>query len=176
MTFNETRLKGAFVISLDRLEDDRGFFARTFCRDEFFKHGLNPDVAQCSISFNKNKRTLRGMHFQRKPHEECRLVRCTRGAVYDVIIDLRDDSKTFRQWTSVELNATNGLMLYIPIGFAHGFLTLEDNTELLYQMSVSYVPTSSGGVRWNDPAFGIAWPTEPKTVSKRDQEFSDFAL
>lgn len=176
MTFNETKLKNAFVISLDRAEDERGFFARTFCRDEFLKHGLNPDVVQCSISFNKRRGTLRGMHFQRRPHEECRLVRCTMGAVHDVIIDLRAESPTFKQWASVELSATNRLMICVPAGFAHGFQTIEDNTEVFYQMSEFYVPDSAGGVRWNDPAFGITWPPGPRTISKRDQQFADFVL
>ena len=168
MRFTETAMKGAFIIEPDRIEDERGFFARTFCIQEFEKHGLNPNLVQCSVSFNTKKGTLRGMHYQVKPHEEIRLVRCTRGALYDVILDLRIDSPTFKKWTAVELTAENRTMAYIPEGFAHGFQTLEDNTEVFYQMSEFYHPECARGVRWDDPAFGIAWPIDKKTVSRKD--------
>jgi dTDP-4-dehydrorhamnose 3,5-epimerase len=170
--FTETKLKGAFVIEPERIEDERGFFARTFCEREFEARGLNARVAQCSISFNRKKGTLRGMHYQVAPHEEAKLVRCTRGAIYDVIIDLRADSPTFRQWVAVELTEDNRRMLYIPEGFAHGFQTLEDNTEVFYQISEFYHPESARGVRWDDPAFGIDWPPEDqRVISARDQDY-----
>ena len=174
MVFTETKLKGAFVIELERLEDDRGFFARTFCRQEFEKHRLNPNIVQCSTSFNKKRGALRGMHYQLKPHEEVRLVRCTRGAMYDVILDLRMDSPTFKHWVAVELAAENRTMVYIPEGFAHGFQTLEDNTEVFYQMSETYHPGLAHGVRWNDPAFAIRWPVADPIVSRRDGDYPDF--
>lgn len=173
MIFSETPLKGAYVLELDRIEDERGFFARSWCVKEFKKHGLNPDLVQCSVSFNKKKGTLRGMHYQAAPHEEAKLVRCTRGALYDVIIDLRPDSGTFKQWFGVELSAENRKALYIPEGFAHGFQTLEDDTEVLYQMSEFYHPESVRGLRWNDPQFGIVWPIEVVTTSKRDAHCTD---
>jgi dTDP-4-dehydrorhamnose 3,5-epimerase len=176
MTFSKTAIPDVFLISLNRNEDERGFFARTFCRSEFTEHGLNPDLVQCSISFNKQRGTLRGMHFQKPPYEETKVVRCTMGAMFDVIIDLRPDSPTFKQWLSFELNAENRSMLYIPRGLAHGFLTLEDNTEVLYQMSDRYVPESAAGVRWNDMAFGIQWPETPRIISVKDQEYTDFIL
>jgi dTDP-4-dehydrorhamnose 3,5-epimerase len=176
MIFSKTAIPGAFLISLNRNDDERGFFARTFCRSEFTKHGLNSDLVQCSISFNEQRGTLRGMHFQKPPYEETKIVRCTMGAMYDVIIDLRPDSPTFRQWLSFELNAENRLMLYIPRGLAHGFLTLENNTEVFYQMFDQYVPESAVGVRWNDTAFGIKWPETPKIISVKDQDYTDFIL
>ena len=175
MIFWETRLKGAFVIEVQRLEDDRGFFGRIFCRREFLAHGLNPDVVQCSISFNRKAGTLRGMHYQDAPHAEDKLIRCSRGALYDVIIDLREGSPTFRQWEAVELMEDNRRMLYVPKGFAHGFQTLADNTEVIYQMSEFYHPESARGVRWNDPAFGIRWPDADRAIlSERDREWPDY--
>jgi dTDP-4-dehydrorhamnose 3,5-epimerase len=174
MLFRSSRLNGVFVIEPERLEDSRGFFARTFCRDEFNSHGLNATLAQCSISFNKKRGTLRGMHYQVKPHEEAKLVRCTRGVVYDVIVDLRSDSSTFKQWLATELTADSHRMLYIPEGFAHGFQTLQDNTEVFYQMSEAYYPECAVGVRWNDPAFGIDWPVDDRTISSKDQNYPDF--
>jgi dTDP-4-dehydrorhamnose 3,5-epimerase len=174
MIFSQTAIPGAFLISLNRSEDERGFFARTFCRSEFEEHGLNPDCAQCSISFNKQRGTLRGMHFQKPPFEETKVVRCTMGTLFDVIIDLRPDSPTFKHWLSFELSAENRSMLYIPRGLAHGFLTQEDNTEVFYQMSVQYVPESTAGIRWNDSAFGIQWPEPPRIISIKDQEYTDF--
>ncbi|MCK5398353.1 MAG: dTDP-4-dehydrorhamnose 3,5-epimerase family protein, partial [Thermoplasmata archaeon] len=140
MIFTETRLKGAFIIDIEPIEDDRGFFARSWCRNEFEKHGLNPDLVQCNISFNKKKGTLRGMHYQTAPHEESKLVRCTRGSLFDVIIDLREDSGTYKKWFGIELSAENRRMIYMPGGFAHGFQTLEDNTEVFYQMTEFYYP------------------------------------
>ena len=174
MIFQETKLKGAFLIEPERLEDDRGFFARSWCKREFEAHGLNPELVQCNISFNKKKGTLRGMHYQKTPHEEARLVRCTKGAIYDVIIDLRNDSEMFKQWFSVELTLENRKMLYIPEGFAHGFITLEDNTEVFYQMSEFYAPECAGGVRWNDSAFNILWPEDVVVISDRDKQYVEF--
>ena len=176
MIFRETKLKGAFIIEPERQEDERGFFARTFGQEEFKAHGLNPRLVQCNISFNKNKGTLRGMHYQIAPYEEVKLVRCTMGAIYDVIIDLRADSPTYKQWFAVELTAENRRMLYIPEGFAHGFQTLEDNTEVFYQMSEFYNPESSKGIRWDDPAFNIRWPSNKRIISPRDQQYPDFSL
>lgn len=175
MIFRETKLPGAFVIEVQRLEDDRGFFGRSFCRHEFVNHGLNLDVAQCNLSFNRNAGTLRGMHYQAAPHAEDKLIRCTRGSLYDVIIDLRRDSPTFRQWVAVELTDENRHMLYIPKGFAHGFQTLIDNTEIFYQMSEFYHPESVRGVRWNDPIFGIQWPAVDMAIlSDRDRNWPDY--
>ncbi len=164
MLLHETKLKGAFIIEPERLEDERGFFARTWCKREFEAHGLNQNLVQCNISFNKKKTTMRGMHYQVAPHKETKLVRCTKGAIYDVIIDLRPDSHTFKQWISVELTSENRKMIYIPEDFAHGFLTLEDNTEVFYQMSEFYAPECARGVRWNDPAFSIKWPFEVRVL------------
>ena len=175
MIFNETKLPGAFIIEVKRLEDERGFFGRSFCRREFEERGLNPFVAQCNISFNRDAGTLRGMHYQAAPHAEEKLVRCTRGALYDVIIDLRPESPTFKRWVSLELTEENCRMLYIPKGFAHGFQTLVDETEIFYQMSAFYHPDSGRGVRWNDPAFGIQWPeTDRVILSDRDRLWPDY--
>lgn len=174
MIFTETKLKGAFIVEPERLEDQRGFFARSWCRREFKDHGLNENLAQCNISFNKKRGTLRGMHYQTPPHEEARLVRCTMGALYDVIIDLRITSASFRHWVALELTDENRKMIYIPEGFAHGFLTLADNTEAFYQMSEFYAPRFSRGVRWDDPAFNIHWPIEVKVLSERDKDYPDF--
>jgi dTDP-4-dehydrorhamnose 3,5-epimerase len=175
MIFSETPLAGAFVIDIEPHEDERGFFARTFCQEEFAAQGLDSTVVQCSVSFNRKTGTLRGMHFQAPPHEETRVVRCTAGTIYDVIIDMRSYSTTFTAWHAVELSAENRTMLYIPGGFAHGFLTLEDNTEVLYQMAEFYYPDSARGVRWDDPAFAIEWPAHPTTISDRDRSYPDFA-
>ena len=174
MIFTETKLKGAFIIELELREDERGFFARSWCRQEFEVHGLNIRLAQCNISFNKRKGTLRGMHYQLAPHAEAKLVRCTRGAIYDVIIDLRPDSSTFKQWISLELSAENHRMLYVPEGFAHGYQTLENNTEIFYQVSEFYHPESERGVRWDDPVFGIEWPLSMKIISAKDQSYAGF--
>lgn len=176
MRFIETELKGAFLIDPELLEDERGFFARTWCRKEFEQHGLNSDWVQCSISYNKRKGTLRGMHYQVAPFAETKLVRCTMGAIYDVIIDLRPDSKTYRHWISAELSAENRKMIYIPQGFAHGFQTLVDNTEVFYQMSEFYAPEYARAVRWNDPQFKILWPDSDRAMSEKDQKIEDFDL
>ena len=174
MIFTETRLRGAFIIDPERLEDERGFFARTWCQREFETHGLCTQWVQCNISFNHTKGTLRGMHYQQVPYAESKLVRCTMGATYDVIIDLRPDSPTFKQHVAVSLSAQNRRMLYAPVGFAQGFLTLEDNTEVLYYMSEFYGPEYAAGVRWNDPVFGIQWPSDVLVISERDRHYPDF--
>jgi dTDP-4-dehydrorhamnose 3,5-epimerase len=174
LIFSETKLRGAFVIQLEEHADPRGFFARTFSRQEFIANGLNSHVEQCSISFNMRKGTLRGMHFQAPPFQEAKLVRCARGSIYDVIIDLRQDSLSYRQFFGIELSAVNRKMLYIPEGFAHGFQTLEDNTEVCYQMSQVYAPEYARGVRWDDPAFGIDWPQAERTILDRDRTYPDF--
>jgi dTDP-4-dehydrorhamnose 3,5-epimerase len=175
MIFTETALKGAHLVDLERHEDDRGFFARSWCAGEFETSGLNPRIAQCSLSFNVRKGTLRGMHYQVKPFEEAKLVRCTRGSLCDVIVDLRPDSPTYARHLSVFLSADNRRMLYVPEGFAHGFLTLEDATEVFYQISELYSPESQRGFRWDDPAFGIVWPEAVQVISERDRTYPDFA-
>ena len=175
MIFNETKLRGAYIIEVEPLEDERGSFARTFCREEFETHGLNSFVAQCNISQNRKKGTLRGMHYQVAPHAEAKLVTCLAGSIYDVIIDLRPDSITCCQWVAVELSARHRRsLIYIPEGFAHGFQTLEDDTEVFYQMSHAYVPQSARGVRWDDPIFAIPWPDGPRTLSERDKHYPNF--
>ena len=174
MIFTETELKGAFLIEPDRTEDARGFFARTWCVEEFKAHGLDPRVVQCNISFNKKKGTLRGMHWQVAPHPEAKLVRCTMGALWDVIIDLRPASPTYQQHLGVELTPENRKMLFIPEGFAHGFQTLADNTEVFYQMSEFFAADCARGLRWNDPAFGIAWPPGERIINGRDSNYPDF--
>ena len=171
MKFTETRLPGAYIIDIEPVEDDRGFFARSWCKNEFAAQGLNTSLAQCNISFNKKKGTLRGLHYQERPYEEAKLVRCTRGAIYDVIVDLRPDSPVRRAWIAVELSADNGRTFYIPKGFAHGFQTLTDDAEVLYHMSEFYHPEAAHGVPWNDPAFGINWPILPPILSVRDQSY-----
>ncbi len=174
MIFRETHLAGVFEVHIEPFGDERGFFARTWCQREFEEHGLNSHLVQCSLSFNPVKGTLRGMHFQEEPYPETKLVRCTRGAIYDVVIDLRRGSPTFRQWIAAHLTAENHAMLSIPPGCAHGLLTLEDNTEAFYQMSEFYHPDLSRGVRWNDPAFGVDWPHAPVLLSDRDRTYPDF--
>ena len=175
MILKETKLSDAFVLEIERSEDERGFFALSWSRDEFARRGLESQFAECNISFNHKKGTLRGMHYQEAPHGQAKIVRCTMGAIYDVIIDLRNGSPTFKQWVGVELSARNRQMLYVPKDFAHGFQTLEDATEIFYQMSSPYVPDSGRGVRWNDPAFGINWPApEAKIINERDQAYPDF--
>ncbi len=174
MIFSEAPIHGAYVIDPERLEDERGFFARTWCQHEFETHGLNTAFVQCNISFNSKRETLRGMHYQVAPHAEAKLVRCTAGAIYDVIVDLRPDSRTFCKWFAVELTAENRLMLYIPEGLAHGFLTLQDNTEVFYQISEYHAPECARGVRWNDPAFDIHWPGQVQVISMRDRSYPDF--
>lgn len=175
MVFEETRISGVFIVMPERHPDERGFFARTWCEQEFAAKGLNPRLVQCSVSFNAKKGTLRGVHYQAEPHREAKLVRCTRGGLFDVALDLRPGSSTYLQWTAVELTAENGCALYIPEGCAHGFLTLQEGTEALYQMSEFYHPESARGVLWNDPAFGIEWPFEPVVISERDKSYPEFS-
>jgi dTDP-4-dehydrorhamnose 3,5-epimerase len=174
LKFGSTPLPGVFTIEPELRCDERGFFGRTFCIREFEYHELNPRMVQCSISFNRRSGTLRGMHYQISPQEETKLVRCTRGAIYDVALDLRPDSPSFLRWCSVELTAENHTMLYVPAGVAHGFQTLTDETEVFYQISEFYEPSSARGVRWNDPSFAIHWPIEDRIVSTRDAEFPLF--
>jgi dTDP-4-dehydrorhamnose 3,5-epimerase len=176
MVFKELGLAGAFRIEPQRIEDERGFFARAFCQREFVAHGLNTTIAQCSISFNKQRGTLRGMHYQDAPYEEDKLVQCTRGALYDVLIDLRITSSTFKQHVAEVLTADNRHILYVPKGVAHGFITIEDDTEVSYQISEFYSPEHARGVRWDDPAFGIDWPLEVRVISERDRRYPDFDL
>lgn len=174
MVFVETKLEGVYIIEVEKREDERGFFARTFCYNEFEAHGLNPRVVQCSTSSNKKKDTLRGMHYQVAPYGEVKVVRCTAGAIYDVVVDLRPESRTFKQWVAVELSGEDGRMFYIPERLAHGFQTLVDNTEVFYQMSEFYHPECVRGLRWNDPAFGIVWPdVENRILSERDMSYGD---
>lgn len=170
-----TPLEGAALIEPEKLADARGFFARTFCQDTLAQWGLKSSCVQSSVSFNTRRGTLRGMHFQKAPHAETKLVRCTRGAIHDVIVDLRAKSATFGRWYGVELSQDNHLTLYVPEGFAHGFLTLRDDTEVLYQMSDPFVAQAAAGVRWNDPRFGIEWPQVPSVMSERDANYPDFA-
>lgn len=174
MIFTETKLAGAYVIAPERQADERGFFARTFCSDAFAERGLATDFPQCNVSFNPAGGTLRGMHYQEPPHGEAKLLRCTMGVIHDVILDLRPDSPTFKQWVAAELSAENRRMLYIPEGFAHGFLTLSEATEVFYQISRRYSPSSARGVRYDDPAFGIDWPGEVVVISDRDRNYPDF--
>lgn len=174
MIFTPTDLAGAMIVDLDRKEDERGFFARSWCQDEFTDHGLKHNLVQCNVSFNKVMGTLRGMHYQVAPHEEAKLVRCTAGAIYDVIIDIRPRSKTYLRHLAVELTAENRRALYIPEGFAHGFMTLNDNTEIFYQMSAFYVAEAQRGVRYDDPAFGIRWPLPVAQISDKDRAYPNF--
>lgn len=176
MIFSPAKIAGACLIDIERLGDARGFFARTWCERELAAHGLDTAIAQESISWNLHKGTTRGLHFQRAPHEEVKIVRCTRGAIFDVIVDLRPDSPTFRQWQGVELTAENRRAFYVPKGCAHGFQTLADETEVAYVISAFYVPAASAGYRFDDPAFGIAWPLPATTVSENDRRWPDFSL
>ncbi len=174
MIFTETSLPGAFVLEPERVEDSRGFFARTFCARDFESRGLNARIAQTNVSYNPRRGTLRGMHYQRAPFAEAKLIRCTRGAIHDVIIDLRPGSPTYEAHVGIRLDAENRKMLYVPEGFAHGFLTLEEGTEVSYQISQFYNPEYGTGVRWNDPAFGIAWPEAITVIAERDRTYPDF--
>ena len=175
INFQETKLKGAFLIEPEKFVDQRGFFARSFSDQEFSDHGLRAQFREAGISFNLRKYTVRGMHFQAEPYAQAKLVRCSRGAIFDALIDLRPESATYKQWFAHELTADNRLMLYIPEGCAHGFQTLEDQTEVFYQMSERYTRSSERGVRWNDPVFGIEWPTtEHIIINERDRTYPDF--
>lgn len=171
MIFTKTALPGAYVIELDKRQDQRGFFARAWCQKEFAAHGLNPGIVQANLAFSPRRGTLRGLHYQLAPHAEAKLVRCTRGAIYDVIVDLRPDSPTHRRWIGVELTADNRRMLYVPEGFAHGYLTLVDESEVFYQTSQFYAPAFARGVRYDDPAFGIAWPIGIAVISDADRNW-----
>ncbi|HID97614.1 MAG TPA: dTDP-4-dehydrorhamnose 3,5-epimerase [Thermodesulfobacteriaceae bacterium] len=175
MIFSETVLKGAYIITPEKCYDERGFFARTWCQKEFSDHSLDTRLVQCNISFNNKRGTLRGMHFQVAPFAEAKLVRCTRGAIFDVIVDIRPKSATYKQWISVELSADNHHMLFIPEGFAHGFQTLADNTEIFYQMSEFFSPEHARGVHWSDPDFNITWPEKITIISEKDQNLGPFS-
>jgi dTDP-4-dehydrorhamnose 3,5-epimerase len=176
MIFHDTGLGGAFIIGLDPRHDERGFFARVWCQREFEAHGLNPRVVQASISYNRRRGTLRGLHYQAAPYAQARLVRCVQGAIYDVIVDLREGSSSYLHWSGVELTAQNRKAVYVPEGFAHGFQTLEDHAEVFYQFSEDYSPAAEQGVRWDDPAFGIRWPdVSGRVISTRDRTWPPFA-
>jgi len=174
MIFKETKLKGAYIVELEPTKDKRGFFARSFCQKEFQKYGINFNIVQCNISFNKKKGTLRGMHYQIAPYQETKLVSCIRGKIYDVIIDLRSNSPTYCHWFALELSAENYKMLYVPKGFAHGFQALEDNTAVLYQMSEFHHPECARGIRWNDSLFSIGWPFNNQIISIKDKTYPLF--
>ncbi len=174
MRFNETKFPGAFIVEIEPHKDERGFFARSFCQKEFAQHGLKTEIVQSNIAYNKTKGTLRGMHYQTPPHAEAKLVRCTKGALYDIIIDIREESATYCQWEAFELTEINNLMLYIPEGFAHGFQTLKDDTTVFYQMFGWFHPESARGIRWNDPTFKIEWPLPVSVISEKDKSYEDF--
>jgi dTDP-4-dehydrorhamnose 3,5-epimerase len=174
MEFIETSLKGAFVVRFKKIEDERGYFARAWCCEEFLQHGLISQMVQLNVGFSHRRGTVRGMHYQLAPHAEAKFVRCTRGAIYDVIVDLRKDSPTLGQWHGIELTPDNGLMVYVPEGFAHGCQTVQDNTEMYYMTSALFAPTAARGVRYNDPAFGITWPLPVSFISATDRDWPDF--
>jgi dTDP-4-dehydrorhamnose 3,5-epimerase len=173
MKLRETTVAGAYIVDPQRADDERGFFARTFSATAFAERGLEPTVAECSVAYNRLRGTLRGLHYQRAPHEEAKLVRCTRGSIYDVAVDLRTGSPTHLRWAAIELSADNRLAFYVPPGCAHGYLTLTDDSELHYQISERHVPEAAGGLRWDDPAIGIEWPGEPQVISSRDASYPD---
>lgn len=174
MIFQKIPMKGAFIIEMKPMRDERGFFARSFCQKEFEEQGINPRLVQANVSYNNNKGTLRGIHYQISPFEETKLVRCTQGAIFDVIIDLRKESPTYMQWFGVELNSENRTMLFVPESFGHGFQTLMDNTEVTYMVSEFYTPGSERGIRWDDPAFDIRWPVEVQVISDKDANWDDY--
>jgi len=176
LKFTEIYLKGAFVIEVDKLKDDRGFFGRLWCEKEFKNNNLKTNIVQSNVSLSLKKGTIRGLHFQRSPFQETKLVRCTKGSVYDVIIDLRPESPTFKKWFGVKLTEDNHKMIYVPENFAHGFLTLEDNSEVYYLVTQFYNKEAEAGLRWNDPAFDIQWPTEVKEISEKDNSHANFNL
>jgi dTDP-4-dehydrorhamnose 3,5-epimerase len=174
MIFTETNLKGAFIINVHEIKDERGFFGRVWCKKEFDTHGLNSNAVQANVSFNPKKGTLRGMHYQTAPYTESKTVRCTSGSIYDVIIDLRPDSKTYKQWIGVELTANSFKMLYVPDGFAHGYITTEANTTVHYMVTEYYTPVVEVGIRYDDPTFNIQWPFQPIMISEKDKKYSPF--
>ena len=174
MIFTETKLKGAFVLEIKKLEDDRGFFGRAWCANEMADHGLKSEIKQVNMSLSLKKGTLRGMHYQNDPFQETKVVRCTKGAIFDIIIDLRKDSPTYKQWVGVELTEHNYKMLYVPEDFAHGFITLEDNTEVTYLVSQFYTPGAEAGIRWDDPAFGIELPIDPVIITEKDRTHPNY--
>lgn len=174
MIFKETKLKGAFIVEINQIKDERGFFGRSWCRHEMEEHGLKGDVVQANTSFSKSKGTMRGLHYQKHPYEETKLMRCTKGAIYDVIIDLRKDSPTFLQWLGVELTEDNYKMLYVPEKFAHGFVTLSDNSEVTYLVTQYYTPGAEAGIRFDDPQFNIQWPVPVKIVTEKDTSHPNF--
>ncbi len=176
MIFEETKLKGAFVITIKKISDERGFFGRSWCKREMEEHGLNGNVVQSNTSLSRKQGTLRGMHYQKHPYEETKLIRCTRGAVYDVIVDLRKDSPTFLQWVGVELTQDNYRMLYVPEKFAHGFITLTDHSEVTYLVTEYYTPEAEAGLKYNDPQLGISWPETVTFISEKDSTHPDFNL
>lgn len=176
MIFTELELKGAFLVEVKKIEDERGFFGRAWCSNEFAQHGLNPAFVQLNTSFSKKKGTIRGMHYQIDPYQEVKFIRCTRGRIWDCIIDLRPASPTFMKWVGNELSADNYRMVYVPENFAHGFITLEDNSEVYYPVSQFYTPGAERGIRWNDPAFNIKWPVEVKMVSQKDRDHDNFSI
>ncbi len=174
MIFKETKLKGAFIVEVKKIEDDRGFFGRAWCKQEFEEHGLNGNIVQLNTSLTKEKGTIRGLHYQVDPYQEVKFIRCTRGRIWDVMIDLRPDSPTFMQWVGTELSADNYKMAYVPENFAHGFVSLEDNSEVYYPVTAFYTPGSERGIRWDDPAFNIDWPIGIRIVSDKDNSHPDF--
>lgn len=176
MIFTETELKGAYIIEIKKLEDERGFFGRSFCRREMEEHGLSADIVQANTSVSLKRGTFRGMHFQVEPHQEAKLIRCVRGSIYDVIIDLRPESATFKKWFGVELSDGNYKMLYVPEGFAHGYMSLTDNIEVYYNVTAFYTPGAEKGIRWNDRSFNIEWPFEPLVISEKDRGHPDFSV
>jgi len=174
MIFTELELKGAYLVAVKKIEDDRGFFGRAWCKNEFLDHQLNPNFVQLNTSFSKKKGTIRGLHYQVDPYQEVKFIRCTRGRIWDVIIDLRPTSPTFMKWTGNELSADNYQMVYVPENFAHGFVTLEDDSEVYYPVTQFYTPGAERGLRWNDPAFNIQWPVAVSVVSEKDSSHEDF--
>jgi dTDP-4-dehydrorhamnose 3,5-epimerase len=174
MIFKELELKGAYLVEVKKIEDERGFFGRAWCENEFLDHHLNPNFVQLNTSFSKIKGTIRGLHYQVDPYQEVKFIRCTRGSIWDVIIDLRPTSPTFMKWIGNELSADNYKMVYVPENFAHGFISLENNTEVYYPVTQFYVPGAERGLRWNDPAFKIQWPIEVSMVSEKDSNHADF--
>ena len=174
MDFKETILKGSFIVNLSKVEDERGFFARAFCNEEFKNEDLVTEIVQANISFNKLKGTLRGMHYQKAPYQETKFIRCIKGSIFDIITDLRKESPTYKEHFGIELTAENRSALFVPKDFAHGFITLEDNTEVIYMVSHSYVPDAEGGIHWDDPEFKLNWPIKPTNISPKDAQWSFF--